>query len=421
MGAAGAVSRPPRGVEGVLVRLRVPDHVARLLAAAPSLRWSWAAAGAVSVGFSVWAAHTSSDGLLVFLVVAPLLPVGGVAAAYGPWMDPMQELAQAAPLSNLTIVLIRSTAVLATTAAIIGFGTVLLPGADWSAVAWILPALALTVASLALSTFVPVHRAAAAVALLWFVAIVVTESGSPTRFAAFRGPGQIVFFLVVVGSSGVLALRRERLEVRGRARQQRLIDAAEAERRRIERNIHDGAQQQFVAISVKVGLARTLIERDPARAAAMLVEIQAESREALESLREMTRGTYPPILADEGLERALEAKARKAAVPVSVRANGIGRFSKEVETAVYYCCLEALQNVAKYARASQATIELRFVGGALSFTIEDDGVGFELGSAKRGIGLRSMEERVQALGGTLEVRAEPGAGTRVTGQLTAQR
>jgi signal transduction histidine kinase len=418
MATAAAVDRRrPGGVEGILLHLRVPEHVARLLAATPSLRWSWLSAGAIAVGFVAWAANAGGQGLLVFMVLAPLLPVGGVAAAYGPWMDPMQDLTRAAPTSTFTLVLIRSGAVLATTVAITGVAAALLPGADWTAVAWVLPALTLTLTSLALSTFVPVHRAAAAVAVLWFATVLVTESRSSTPFAAFRGPGQAVFFIAVVASSGVLALRHDRLEVEGRARQRRLIDVAEAERRRIERNIHDGAQQQLVAIAVKLGLAKTLVERDPIGVASMLADLQAETQEALQSLRDMTRGTYPPVLAHDGLATALEAKARKATLPVSVRAEGIGRFPKEIETAVYYCCLEALQNCAKYSGANSATVELRSVGGTFSFTVADDGTGFDVGSTKRGMGLRSMEERVQALRGTLEVHSAPGAGTKIIGRL----
>jgi signal transduction histidine kinase len=417
MAAAIAVDGRPRGLEGVLVRFRVPDHVARLLAATPSLRWSWLAAAAIAVGFSTWAAHAGERGVLIFLILAPLVPVGGVAAAYGLWMDPMHDLARAAPTTDFTLVLIRSTGVLVATAVIIGVGAALLPGTDWTAVAWMLPALALTLTSLALSTFVPMHRAAIAVAALWLVTIVLTESRSPRAFAAFRGPGQAGFFVVVVASSVVLALRHERLEVEGRARQRRVIDATEAERKRIERNIHDGAQQQLVAINVKLGLVKMLIERDPKRAASMLTDIQAETQEALQGLRDMTRGTYPPLLADSGLATALEARARKSEVPVSVRAAGIGRFPMEIEIAVYYCCLEALQNAAKYSRGTRATIDLRCIGGALSFTVADDGAGFDLGSTRRGIGLRSMEERVQALGGALEVRSSPGSGTSITGRI----
>jgi signal transduction histidine kinase len=133
----------------------------------------------------------------------------------------------------------------------------------------------------------------------------------------------------------------------------------------------------------------------------------------------MTRGTYPPVLADEGLVAAIEVKARRAPFDVAVEGNDIGRFPKEVETAVYYCCLEALQNASKYARASRATVSLRCVGGEISFTVADDGEGFDPRTAKRGVGLRSMTERLEALGGAIEVRSAPGGGTTVVGRLPA--
>src|SRR6266516_7519916 len=150
MGAAAPLEARPRGVEGVLVRLRVPDHMARLLAATPSLRWSWFSAAAIAAGFAAWAAHAGPRGLLVFLAVAPLLPVGGVAAAFGPWSDPAHDLAQASPTASFSLVMIRSTAVLAATVGIGGIVATFLPGTDWIAVAWVLPSFALTIASLAL-------------------------------------------------------------------------------------------------------------------------------------------------------------------------------------------------------------------------------------------------------------------------------
>jgi signal transduction histidine kinase len=407
----------PRGIEWILTHLRVPDHVARLLAATPSLRWSWLVAGAVTVSFSAWAAHAGEQGMLLFLVVAPLLPVGGVAAAYGPWMDPMHELAQAAPTSSLHLVLIRSTAVLGTVLALVGIAAASLPGTDWTAVAWILPALALTLSSIALATFVPVQRAAAAVALLWFATLTVAELGFATPFALFHGVGQLAFFVVVVVSAIVFALRRGRLEMQGRMRRQGFLAAAEQERRRIERNIHDGAQQQLVAISVKVGLAKTMVASAPSKAAALMEEIQAEAQEALDSLREMTRGTYPPALADGGLAEALAAKVRSFTPPVEIKADALGRFPPEVETAVYFCCLEALQNVAKYAHARRATVSLRCVGGEIAFSVTDDGEGFDTATVRRGIGLRSMAERVSVLGGVLDVRSHEGGGTTVQGRI----
>ena len=422
MEAASPITAPLPGgwLERALARVGVRDHVARLLAATPSLRLSWFGAAAIAVGFSAWAASSgSANGTLFFLVVAPLVPVAGVAAAYGPWIDPMYEVTQAAPMSSFRLVLLRASAVLVVAAIVVGASAVALPGADWTAAAWILPALGLTFASLALSTFMPTHWAAGVVTLAWFATMSMTEAASTDRFTAFRGPGQVAFFTLAVGSSILIAWRRERLELQGREGRRRLIDAAEGERRRIERNIHDGAQQQLVAISVKLGIAKTLVAKDPDKAVALLADLQTEAQDALDSLREMTRGTYPPVLADEGLVAAIEVKARRAPFDVAVEGNDLGRFPKEIETAVFYCCLEALQNASKYARASRATVSLRCVGGEISFTVADDGDGFDMQTAKRGVGLRSMTERLEALGGAIEVRSAPGGGTTVAGRLPA--
>ncbi|MDP9302663.1 MAG: sensor histidine kinase [Actinomycetota bacterium] len=422
MESASPIAAPMPGgrLERALARVGIRDHVARLLAATPSLRLSWFGAAGVAVGFSAWAASSGSPmGTLFFLVVAPLVPVAGVAAAYGPWIDPMYEVTQAAPMSSFRLVLLRASAVLVVAAVVIGAAAVALPGADWTAAAWILPALGLTLASLALSTFMPTHWAAGAVTLVWFATMIVTEAVSTERFTAFRGPGQVAFFALAVGSSVLIAWRRERLELEGREGRQRLIDAAEGERRRIERNIHDGAQQQLVSISVKLGIAKTLVPKDPDKAVALLADLQTEAQDALDSLREMTRGTYPPVLADEGLVAAIEVKARRAPFDVSIEGSDIGRFPKEIETAVYYCCLEALQNASKYAQASRATVSLRCVGEEISFTVADNGDGFDTQTAKRGVGLRSMTERLEALGGALEVRSAPGSGTTVAGRIPA--
>ncbi|MEO8425255.1 MAG: sensor histidine kinase, partial [Actinomycetota bacterium] len=291
------------------------------------------------------------------------------------------------------------------------------PESDWTAVAWLLPSLALTLASLALSTFMPIHRAAAVITALWLAALLAIGSRAEDGLEAFRGTGQVVFFVLVVACSAVLAWRRERLAIQGRAKQQGMIDVAEAERRRIERNIHDGAQQQLVAISVKLGLVKMFVSKDPERAVTMLDELKAETQEALDGLRDMTRGTYPPLLADGGLGPALEAKAKKAPMPVTVSTDGVGRFPREVETAVYYCCLEALQNAGKYARATHATVSVRSVGTELAFTVIDDGAGFDVPTMRRGVGMRSMEERLTALGGRLEVRSAPGKGTTIVGRM----
>jgi signal transduction histidine kinase len=222
-----------------------------------------------------------------------------------------------------------------------------------------------------------------------------------------------------------LVLRNVRLteELRARlddlrAAQKRLVSAQDEERRRLERNIHDGAQQQLVALTVKSRLARSLTQRDPVKAAEMLEQIEAETQEALEDLRDLARGIYPPLLADEGLAVALEAQARKSRpLPVSVDAGGIGRLPQEVEAAVYFSALEALQNTAKHASASRATLKLRRSNGSLSFTLADDGVGFDMSATGFGTGLQGIADRLGALDGRLEVTSSPGSGTVVVGRV----
>jgi signal transduction histidine kinase len=210
-----------------------------------------------------------------------------------------------------------------------------------------------------------------------------------------------------------LRLRLEELQ----ASRQRIVAAQDEERRRIERNIHDGAQQQLVALAVKLGLARTINKSDQERADQILSELQSEAQQALEDLRDLARGIYPPLLADQGLTAALKGQARKASLPVSVQTEGIGRYPQEVEAAVYFCTLEALQNVAKYAGASRADVRLRADNGSLTFEVADDGRGFDVASAKRGAGLTNMADRVSALGGDLDLMSEPGKGTTVHGRI----
>ena len=200
----------------------------------------------------------------------------------------------------------------------------------------------------------------------------------------------------------------------------RLVAAQNEERRRIERNIHDGAQQQLVALAVKLRLTDTLVGADQERAHAMLAELQSDTSQALEDLRDLARGIYPPLLADKGLPAALESQARKSAVPVSVESDGIGRYPQEAEAAVYFSCLEALQNVAKYADASAATVHLAQRNGALVFEVSDDGRGFDPAAAERGTGLQGIADRLAALGGHLDVRSEPGAGATVTGTIPVE-
>ncbi|HEY6680662.1 MAG TPA: histidine kinase [Actinomycetota bacterium] len=217
-----------------------------------------------------------------------------------------------------------------------------------------------------------------------------------------------------------LVLRNVRLIEELRGSRRRIVAAQDERARKLERNIHDGAQQQLVAIQVKLRLADGMIERDPAKAHALIAELQRESNEALEDLRDLARGIYPPLLADRGLAAALDAQARKASVPVTVDADGVGRFEPEVEAAVYFSCLEALQNVAKYADANAATIRLSNGSGELRFEIRDDGRGFDPSAMSYGTGLQGIADRLAALGGELAVTSAPGDGTAVVARLPVE-
>jgi signal transduction histidine kinase len=202
-----------------------------------------------------------------------------------------------------------------------------------------------------------------------------------------------------------------------RASRQRLVTTQDEARRRLERNIHDGAQQDLVALGIKLNLAETTVAEHPAQAGQVFGDLKANAAGALENLRDLARGIYPPLLADLGLAAALNAQAAKSPVPVLVEADGVGRFGQDTEAAVYFCCLEALQNTAKYAHATQACIRLQAQHGTLCFTVSDDGTGYDARYTAMGSGLRNMADRLAALGGRLEVRSAPGQGTTITGHL----
>jgi signal transduction histidine kinase len=202
-----------------------------------------------------------------------------------------------------------------------------------------------------------------------------------------------------------------------RASRQRLVAAQDEERRRLERNLHDGAQQQLVALGVQLGLAQKMASVDAPQVAGLLDRLRAQVTDALDDLRDLARGIYPPLLADQGLAAAIGAQARKSALPIEVKANDVGRYPQEVEAAVYFCTLEALNNVAKYAVASQARIALIQRDGELTFEIVDDGRGFDPAVTGYGTGLQGMADRLDSIGGKLDVRSGPGEGTVVRGTV----
>ena len=222
----------------------------------------------------------------------------------------------------------------------------------------------------------------------------------------------------LAGAAG-LVLRNLRLIEELRASRQRLVSAQDAERRKIERNLHDGAQQHLVALSINLGLARSMVDGDPAQVREILDQLKSDAGDALENLRDLARGIYPPLLADRGLAAALTSHAAKAPVPTTVDAGEVKRYPMEVEAAIYFCVLEALQNVAKYAHASSAVVRVGEENGHLVFAVTDDGAGFDVARAARGAGLTNMTDRLEALGGRLEVSSRPGTGTTISGRVAS--
>jgi signal transduction histidine kinase len=201
-----------------------------------------------------------------------------------------------------------------------------------------------------------------------------------------------------------------------RASRRRLVRAQDEERQRIERNLHDGAQQQLVALNIQLGLLDAAAG-DPGEVSEIAGQLRSGLHAALDDLRALARGIYPPLLADQGLAAAVQSQARRAPLPVLVEADGIGRYRRDAEATAYFCILEALQNVAKYARASQATVALVGQDGHLEFAVTDDGAGFDTAQATHGTGLLGMADRLAAVGGTLRIDSAPGRGTTISGAL----
>jgi signal transduction histidine kinase len=152
----------------------------------------------------------------------------------------------------------------------------------------------------------------------------------------------------------------------------------------------------------------------------MAAQIRGALSNALDDLRDLARGIYPPLLADQGLAAAIDAQARKSPLPATVDADGVGRLPQDVEAAIYFCSLEAMQNVAKYADAGAVRVRLRRRDAVVEFEIEDDGRGFDAASAPKGSGLQGMVDRLDAIGGTLSVDSRPGHGTVVRGSVPAR-
>jgi signal transduction histidine kinase len=197
----------------------------------------------------------------------------------------------------------------------------------------------------------------------------------------------------------------------------RIVASGDAERRRLERNLHDGAQQNLVALAISLRLARDVLAQEPDAAGELLDQLAADLTFTIQDLRDLAHGIYPPLLADSGLARALAAAASRSPLAVRVTAPDLRRYSPDIEAAVYFCCLEALQNAAKHAPA--ATVEMRLweESGGLLFSVSDDGPGFDVAAARGGHGYMNMADRLGAIGGTVRWQSEPGQGASVQGSI----
>jgi signal transduction histidine kinase len=202
------------------------------------------------------------------------------------------------------------------------------------------------------------------------------------------------------------------------ASRERLVTAQDRERRRLERDLRDGAQAGLAGLASKLGEAAQALDRDEARAKALLNEVTSEIAKALANLRELARGIYPALLADMGIAAALDAQARNAPIPVSIEADTIGRYPQEIEVAVYFCALEALRS-AGHADAAHASIRLSVSAGELRFEIVGDAQGSGTGDGRLGADLQGMADRIDALGGEILIDSGPGRGTRIHGSVPA--
>jgi signal transduction histidine kinase len=197
----------------------------------------------------------------------------------------------------------------------------------------------------------------------------------------------------------------------------RVVASGDAERRRVERNLHDGAQQHLVALAVNLRLATDIITEDPEAGREMLAQMAEDVQLTIRELRELAHGIYPPLLADSGLTEALRAAGSRATIPVTVVADGIGRYTPEIEAAIYFCCLEALQNAGKHAPQAEAEVRVWEESGGLLFSVADNGPGFDAQKARAGHGFINMADRLGAIGGTVRWESRPGHGSTVSGSI----
>lgn len=207
-----------------------------------------------------------------------------------------------------------------------------------------------------------------------------------------------------------------------RASRRRIVLSVEDERRRLERDLHDGAQQRLIALRIQLGLAAELVVNEPRASSRLLSELACEAQGALDELRDLAHGIYPQVLVDGGLEAAIASLAADTSIHTRLDLPGIARHDPEIEAAVYFTCMEALQNAGKYAdRDSTVTIQLRERRGGLYFEVRDTGRGFDARVERSSGGIVNMRDRIGAAGGTIEILSRPGRGTTVMGSVPLGR
>ena len=210
-------------------------------------------------------------------------------------------------------------------------------------------------------------------------------------------------------------LRRQADELR--ASRARIVASGDAERRRVERNLHDGAQQHLVALAVNLRLVKDIVLEDPQGAVEMIDELGSAVQDTIQELRELAHGIYPPLLVDSGLPGALRPVVNRSPLDIELSTEGVGRYDGDVEAAIYFCCLEALQNAGKYAQQAHVTVRIWEESGGLLFAVVDDGPGFDVRKAERGHGFVNMMDRLGAIGGSVRWESEPGRGTQIRGSV----
>jgi signal transduction histidine kinase len=287
-------------------------------------------------------------------------------------------------------------------------------------------------------------------ASVWLPNILVNRPSGPLRVAPISHAGELLGIIVVTRGDGAVGfrdeddrvltelarqvglamhnaqldtalqssldeLRRQADELR--ASRARIVASGDAERRRVERNLHDGAQQHLVALAINLRLAKDVVAEDPHAAIEMLDELGVAVQDTIKELRELAHGIYPPLLVDSGLPEALRAVANRSPLNVDLVTEGIGRYNRDIEAAIYFCCLEALQNAGKHAPDSHVIMRIWEESGGLLFEVSDDGPGFDASLARRGHGYTNMMDRLGAIGGAVRWESELGVGTTIRGSV----